>query len=362
MNSANPAMSQSICSVTEVTLMHGVRGLRIENDLLSATVLIDKGADIYALVYKPLDLDVLWKTPWGLRAPGHAAQSVFDSEAAWLEHYAGGWQVLFPNGGNACTYKGAQLNFHGEASVIPWRHAIVRADDDAAELRCSARLFRSPFTIERTLRVERGVPALVVHERVTNVGGEMMDFMWGHHPAFGAPFLSEHCVIDTDARSFSVDDAYAGFVNPLTLGSQSAWPIVDGVDLSRLPALETRRDLLGYLSDFEHGWYAVTNTQLGLGVGLVWPKSVFPHAWFWQDLRGSAGFPFYSDAYVAAIEPFTSIPGQGLEAVMHKSGTQRTLAPGASLDVELRAVFFESHGGVSHITPHGRVSVRALRS
>jgi len=354
-------MSQPICSIDEIALAHGVRGLRIENDLLSAIVLIDKGADIYALVYKPLDLDVLWKTPWGLRAPGHASPSVFESEAAWLEHYAGGWQVLFPNGGNACTYKGAQLNFHGEASVIPWRHTIVHADDDAAELRCSARLFRSPFTIERTLRVERGVPALVVRERVTNVGGETMDFMWGHHPAFGAPFLSEHCVIDTDARSFSVDDAYAGFVNPLTLGAQAHWPIVAGVDLSRMPAPATRRDLLGYLSDFEHGWYAVTNTQLGLGVGLVWPKSVFPHAWFWQDLRGSAGFPFYSDAYVAAIEPFTSIPGQGLEAVMHKSGTQRALAPGASLDVELRAVFFESHGGVAHIAPNGQVSVRALR-
>jgi len=34
------------CTVSEVTLAHGVRAVQIENDLLAATVLIDKGADI----------------------------------------------------------------------------------------------------------------------------------------------------------------------------------------------------------------------------------------------------------------------------------------------------------------------------
>ena len=59
------------CSAHEQRLDHDVRALRIENDVLAATVLIDKGADIYQLIYKPRDLDVLWKTPGGCatRAP-----------------------------------------------------------------------------------------------------------------------------------------------------------------------------------------------------------------------------------------------------------------------------------------------------
>ena len=51
------------------------------------------------------------------------------------------------------------------------------------------------------MRLEAGSPVLSLRERISNHAGEAMDCMWSHHPAFGAPFLSEHCVIDTDARS-----------------------------------------------------------------------------------------------------------------------------------------------------------------
>ena len=70
---------------------------------------------------------------------------------------------------------------------------------------------------------------------------------------------------------------------------------------------------MAYLTDFasEHGWYGITNTELGLGVGLVWPKAVFPYAWFWQEMHASPGFPWYGEVYVMAIEPFSSMPGHG---------------------------------------------------
>src|SRR5689334_21660666 len=132
------------CSIQELRLDHDVRALRIENDLLAAMVLLDKGADIYQLIYKPRDLDVLWKTPWGLRSP-RTAQSSFTSTAAWLETDPGGWQEIFPSGGGPCVYKGVELNFHGESSVAAWDHAVIEAGGDAAEVRLTTRLFRSPF-------------------------------------------------------------------------------------------------------------------------------------------------------------------------------------------------------------------------
>src|SRR4051794_9457081 len=159
------------CSAHERRLDRDVWALRIENDLLAATVLLDKGADIYQLIYKPRDLDVLWKTPWGLRKP-HAAQSSFVSMTAWLESCPGGWQEIFPSGGGPCMYKGVELNFHGEASVAAWDHTIVEASGDAAEVRLTTRLSRSPFRMERTMRVEAGTPVLLLRERITNEGGE----------------------------------------------------------------------------------------------------------------------------------------------------------------------------------------------
>jgi hypothetical protein len=335
--------------------------LKIENNLLAATILIDKGADIYELIYKPKGMDVLWKSPWGLKEPGREVHSSVTSSSTWLENYPGGWQEIFPSGGGPCTYKGVELNFHGEASLVAWQYEIIKAESQAAEVRFSTRLYRSPFSIERRLRVEADKPVLTIRERITNEANEDMDYMWGHHPAYGAPFLSGDCRIDIGARTFRADDAYAGTANPLEPGGRYTWPVAERnrtqTDMSRVPGPETARDILAYFEDFESGWYGITNTKLGFGVGLVWPEEVFPYAWFWQEMHASAGYPWYKNAYVLAIEPFTSIPGQGLVAAMEKTDTHRTLGPRESVEAELRVVFYEATTGVRKIEPNGTVLV-----
>ena len=40
-------------TATETVVGRAIRALVLQNDLLSATVLLDQGADIHALVYKP---------------------------------------------------------------------------------------------------------------------------------------------------------------------------------------------------------------------------------------------------------------------------------------------------------------------
>ena len=321
-------------------------------------MLLDKGADIYRLVYKPKDMDVMWKAPWGMKEPGRGFESAVDSLTAWLEAYAGGWQVLFPNGGFANTYKGVELGYHGEASMKAWDCEILSASNEAIEVRLFLRLSRSPFSIERWMRLAAGSPILHFRERVTNHAGEAMDFMWSHHPAYGAPFLNEQCLIDTDARILLADDQYEGAANPLTPGRDYAWPLAGDLDLSTIPPPDQPRDLLGYLKGFETGWYSITNRQHGFGLGFTWDSAVFPYAWFWQELNSSPGFPFYKCSYVIAIEPASSIPGHGLTAVMEKTGTQLTLGAGESKEVEFKVVFFESRAGVEHIDEAGNVHTR----
>ncbi len=215
------------------------------------------------------------------------------------------------------------------------------------------------------MRVEAGRPVLLLRERITNEGGEPIDYMWGHHPSYGPPFLSDACRIDIGARALRADDSYDGPYNPLAPGGRYDWPIGerDGArtDLSRVPGRTVPRHLLAYFERFDAGWYGITNTALGLGVGLVWPKEIFPYAWFWQELHASSGHPWYRGTYVMAIEPFSSIPGQGLVAAMEKTGTHRTLAAGDSVEAELRAVFYESATGIDHIEADGTAVLREAK-
>ncbi len=346
------------CKITEITLGRSLAAINIENDLLAAVVLMDKGADIYSLEYKSKGVDVLWKSPWGLKEPTRGFDSAFDSATAWLEAYAGGWQVLFPNGGNPTTYKGAALGFHGEASMKAWDYEVLSQSESQLEVKMQTQLSRSPYTIERWMRLDAGSPILHIRERITNCAGESMDCMWSHHPAYGAPFLSEHCVIDIGAKSFSADDEYTGAANPLTLNQTYRWPHAANIDMSKVPAPDNPRDILAYFQDFDSGWYAITNREIGLGVGLTWDESVFPYAWFWQELNSSPGFPFYQRSYVMAIEPASSIPGQGLTAVMQKTGAHLTLQPGESKEIEIKAVLFESASGARKIDADGVVHAK----
>jgi hypothetical protein len=115
---------------------------------------------------------------------------------------------------------------------------------------------------------------------------------------------------------------------------------------------------MAYFMDFSAGWYALTNTELGFGVGLAWPREVYPYAWFWQEMHATPAFPWNREAYVMALEPFTSIPGRGLAEVARTTGTQRRLAAGATAAVDLTATFFESRTGVEHIAADGSVRLK----
>ena len=102
---------------------------------------------------------------------------------------------------------------------------------------------------------------------------------------------------------------------------------------------------MAYLHDFdgEVAWYGFTNVKRGFGAGLAWNVADFPCAWFWQELNGTSGYPWYKGCYVMAIEPNTSYPGLGLSKMIETSGMQRELAPQrVSLDEDgCRALRFE---------------------
>lgn len=304
--------------------------LELGSDELAVTVLPGKGCDILEVVDRRSGIDVLMKTPWGYgRTPVTGATSA----ERWIEAYSGGWQVLLPNGGDAVQQHGFEWGFHGEAGVIPWR---VDAHEPASA-QLSTSLLTAPLELERTLTVSGRSFELV--ERVRNAAARPIDVMWGHHPAFGAPLIEPGTTIAPRCRSFVADDRAPGA--GLAPGERSGWPharLADGgtIDLSVIP--DEPRSVLGYLTDFEAGEYTIANARLGLSVTLRWPIELFPHAWFWQELHGLDGFPWYGRMYTQAVEPGTTYPGQGIVRAVERGGSPLTLAAGETREARLELV------------------------
>lgn len=295
---------------------------------LEVELLPQKGGDIVAVRWRATGVDVLWTTPWGLRGRG-AVPTAGDSVTAFMETYHGGWQTLFPNAGSPAQEQGVELGFHGEAALAYWDWEQVPTTDGVA-VDLTTTLVRSPFHLHRRVQVVAG--QVTVTERFTNQARTEQEAMWIHHPAFGAPFLDSGCTVDVGARAFLADAAYDTPNGDLAPGVRSAWPHAQGkdggtVDLRAVPSADAQVDRYGYLLDFTEPRYTITNPELDLAVTVTWDADVLPHAWYWLEASGSAGFPWHQRAYVLAIEPAASYPGAGLQAAREQGQVVR-FAPG----------------------------------
>lgn len=301
--------------------------------LSSATVQVDvvpgKGGDILAVRWRPTGVNVLWESPWGLREKGSAGTGG-DSLPTVIEQYPGGWQTVFPNGGDPVEQHDVMWGFHGEAWLAPWDFSDGAADDDGVVIELHTRLVRSPFRLRKQIALRHS--SVTVTESVTNEGGLAMEAMWSHHPAFGAPFLSETCRVETAAATFVADDLRNTPTGDLKIGSRSSWPEAEGkdgpVNLGRVPGPGAEIDRFGYLTDFANGFAAITNPDLGLRAELQWDAETFPTAWYWLEANAADGFPWFKGVYVFAIEPAAAWPGQGIDNVRTKTGTQLRFEPG----------------------------------
>lgn len=293
---------------------------------LEVTITPGKGADIVSLVDRATGIDVLFRTPWAGRAHRPPA---FDSQAAWLASYQGGWQVLCPNAGPQREVHHTTWGFHGEAALVPWR--VERCDQTSARL--ETQLFSAPLTMAREISIDGR--QLHLAEAVANESDVPIEIMWVHHPAFGPPLISEGCRLEAGARVLIADAQAPG--TELTAGSVHTWPPSRSAGMTALDAVPgdaEPREVLAYLSDFTDGWYRLANERLGLGVELRWDTEVFPHAWLWQELRANPGFPWYRRACAFAVEPANTIPGAG---EMHglRLGSGSLLGPHDQLTTQL---------------------------
>lgn len=285
------------------------RLLTLRTDELEVIIEPGRGADVRHLIHRPTGVDAFAATPWIAHADavrsGRRAPSTYHHVARPLEQYAGGWQVLCPNGGAPRDVMGAPVSFHGEAWLAQWDVRDVA--HDRASLHTE--LFSLPITIERDIRV-RGAEVSIVDTLTNHSDVELVDVDYVSHPTLGGAFLDGRCTIDTGARAFTTDPGTQADLAPG--GTLARWPLLDATDgrpfdMRDVPPPGHPHMLFGWLSDFSTHHAAVTNHDLGLTFRIAWDGTRMPYAWFWQELNYTTRFPWFRRARAMAIEPASTI-------------------------------------------------------
>ncbi len=343
-----------------ISLDYTYRGMRVaylENDLIRVGVLLDKGADIFEFTYKPKDLDFMWQSPIEMRKPFVATSAL--PEGAFHDYFYGGWQEVLPSAGWASEpYMGTYQGLHGEVSLLPFEAALLEDTPERVSVRTWVRTYRSPLKLERTMSLQRDKGALFIQERLVNESPGEFAIMWGHHPAFGQPFLDEHCVVRAPAKKVEVLAFHPnGLWEP---GGDYDFPMVPNrrtgqlQDITRVQGRETRSVDVVFFKELSEGTYTITNEKLGVGFGMAWDSHLFRYLWMWQVYGGHNDYPWYGRTYNCALEPFTGYPPAGIQNAL-KNGTAYIMKPDEVIETQLVAAAYQADAA-HRVAPDGTVS------
>ena len=303
--------NKKACSVSDDWTYKGMKVIFLENEYLSIGIVADRGSDIFEFKYKPLDLDFLLRLSKGIKNPVHEFSQMRNTANQFEDYYYGGWQEILPNS-PSFNYRGAMLGLHGEISLIPWKYAILKDSDEEVAVKFWTRPLRIPLLIEKILSMNKDDSKLRITESLTNEGNTHLDIMWGHHIAFGLPFLKNGASVETNAKTLEAEPSIAD-PRKIKSGKLFTWPMAENIhgkteDVSKIPPVETEpyRDLY-YLKGYDtKAFYTIKNEKENIGFSLTWDGDLFKCLWLWQERFATLDFPWWGKCFTAALEPWTS--------------------------------------------------------
>ena len=333
------------CRLKEITYK-GFNSLILENEKLRLLINIDKGSDIVEFLYKPYDIDFLWKSPIEMDKSKRNPVTKESTIGSFLDEYEGGWQELLPSAGIPHNYNNTNMGAHGEIFSLPWGYKIEEDDVYNLKIKLFTRMKRTPFFVEKIISISSDNSYIDFEEKIINEGNVEFKFMWGHHPAIGKPFLSEHCFINLPKNlSGLTHNVHYNPTDILPLNKEFKWPyLIDlnnhKLNLSEVFAPEARTDFRIVLYGFDEGWFAITNPKLKIGFGLKWDASIFKYLFIWFSYCGWLNYPYYGRCYTVAPEFLSAVP-DNLEEVINL-GRELNLKPGESLTTKYTAIVYKS--------------------
>ena len=228
------------------------------------------------------------------------------------DYHYGGWQEILPNT-PSFNYRGAALGQHGEVSLTPWKYSVIESNPEQVSVKLWTRPLRVPVKVEKILTIVVDQPKLFIEEKLTNECKTNLDIIWGHHIAFGLPFLSEGAKIETNAKKM-ISESTMPDHRRFKPGVVSDWPNCKNIngkndDASIVPTVtDPPYSELSYLYDFgNEGNYSIINTNKNVGFNVKWDSTIFKYLWYWQERYATQNAPWWGAAYAVALEPWTSM-------------------------------------------------------
>lgn len=319
-------------------------------------MLLDTGSDIFELIYKPLDIDLIWHSPIGYRNPKHHVQSTSDPQGAFTDYYGGGWNDIFPNYGFASSNRGAKWGLHGESSLLPRSctpQQQQRQQEEEEERQTKSgnavsallevECVRYPLRAEKTISLNSAKALLCISEDIINTGEQSIEFSWAQHIAFGEPFVSDDLEVDIPAIKAKTHD-YDMVQERVQRNKLFDWPYAPGldgkpVDVAKIPPREKRVQEDFPILQLSDPHYKLYNPTLDLGVEVSWSREAFPYLWYWLNW-GALDYPWFGRAHTLALEPTTSSVGGGLSSQI-KEGVAAVLTPNSRRHGEVRMEIFQ---------------------
>lgn len=340
-----PLFPTNKCTISDDWMYKNMPVVWMENDFLRIGILAGRGSDIFEFRYKPKDVDFMLRLAKGIVNPNVDFSQQRNTSNQFEDYYYGGWQEILPNS-PGFNYRGAVLGQHGEVSLTPWKYAIIENTPEKVSVKLWTRPLRIPLLIEKTLTLVADKATLFIDEKLTNESATHLDIAWGHHIAFGLPFLEDGAKITTNARTFYADpsmpphrrfqpDIESGYPKVLNInGKEDDASIVP-------PHSAAPYSDLAFLSGFDdQAYYTLKNEAKNVGFAVRWDARIFKHVWYWQERYASQDAPWWGNTYAVALEPWTNRWRPDPQNAINE-GEWLRLEAGQVLTTQLEATGFE---------------------
>ena len=293
--------------MTDQVSRRGWQIVRLTSPTLMVEVVPELGATITSIRRRSDDLEVLHQTPWGLPRYGGTGLGG-TAEVVRHDLDPGGWQSIFPNGGDTVVANGADQGQDGEARVALFEIDHDHSDD--GRLTLHTRLRRSP--IEMTKIIELDDDRVDVTETVRNVGTDEHEVMWGSQLQFGAPLIAPEAEFDCGASLVHPD---ATILYDVDYDDVTPWPRTPGassmINLRTIPK-PSSENRTAYLADFSTATASISNPTIDCRVELTWDLEALPHLWYQLEAGDTEDHPWFGTGYYLALTPNSSWPAHGL--------------------------------------------------
>ena len=260
---------------------------------------IDAGGGADVLSVRDADgCEVLFHPHWQAE-PGDRGRD----DQSWVRGWRGGWTLLFPNAGPACTHLGRRHPYHGDAALSEW--TVVDSASDRLHLRYGD---ASGAIVERNHRIGQG--HLTIVTTIANPTNRPVEFMAVEHLILGSALVWEGAPVSLPAGPRRILDASS------TPG-----------DWSSLPGSGTQR--FGTVLDCGPR-RAAAHSRDGVRVSLTWTGDHLSSLWYWLENGWNLQSPWDRRTRCLGLEPATSANSDGL-AEASRRGMATTLGPGVSM-------------------------------